>query len=186
MKGALVVQSKISYAYARGFFSLLMERDQKLIDKVYKDFELLLYSIGDESSQTYKKLVSPLISNADRAAIIGSLSGDLEKLLIDFLTLLIEKNRLGHIYEIYEACLLLRDESNGIVRGEVRVAEKPDKDRQDDIIRSLSKITGKKVLAEFVEDETVIAGFITLMGNHYIDYSLSSHLKQMETELNRS
>jgi F-type H+-transporting ATPase subunit delta len=186
MKGVVAVQSKISSAYARGFFSLLMDKEQAFVDKVYEDFKLLLDSIGGKGSQTYKDLNSPLISSSDRMEIIKSVGRNMEKFLVDFLMLLIEKGRLGYMDEIYRACLLLRDESMGVTRGEVRIAQKPDKARQDEIVRSLSEITGKKVLAEFVEDKTVVAGFVTLMGNYYVDYSLASHLKQMETELNRS
>ena len=187
MKGVLVSQSKISSAYSKGLFLLLKERDKGFVEKIYSDFKIVIEAIGDISSDIYKKLNSPLITNKDKITITNNLfGGKIEKLLLDFITLVVEKGRFGYIYEIYEVCLLLKDQNDGVVRGEVRVAKVPDKKRQSDITESLTRIIGKKVLAEFVEDEAVIAGFTTMMGTYYVDYSLANHLVQMETELNRS
>ncbi|MCX6112285.1 MAG: ATP synthase F1 subunit delta [Proteobacteria bacterium] len=187
MKGVLIAQSKISVAYAKGLFLLLREQDKNTVNKIYDEFKSFLDDIGDKNTKIYKELSSPLIKTNDKVNIIKNIfDKKMEKLLMNFITLIIEKGRFNHIYEIYEACLLLRDENDGVVRGEIRVAKTPDKNRQDTIIKSLSDVIGKKILAKFVEDEAVIAGFVTLMGTHYVDYSLSNHLKQMETELNRS
>ena len=187
MKGVLIAHSKIATAYAKGLFLLLKEQEKSQLDKTYDEFASFLTIIGDKDSDTYKKLSSPLMSVNDKISVVQNIFGQkISETLINFIILIIEKGRFNHIYDIYEACLLLRDESEGVARGEIRVAKTPDKNKQDEIVKSLSDVIGKKVLAKFVEDEAVIAGFVTMMGTHYVDYSLSSHLKQMETELNRS
>ena len=187
MKGVLIARSKISTAYAKGLFLLLSEQDKAEMEKTYDEFRSFLDVVGGKESDTYKKLSSPLMSVSEKIeVVINIFEKKVSKVLMNFLVLIIDKGRFNHIYDIYEASLLLRDEKDGVARGEIRVAKKPDKERQDKIVSSLSNVIGKKVLAEFVEDEAVIAGFVTMMGTHYVDYSLSSHLKQMETELNRS
>lgn len=187
MKRIKMIPSKISSSYAKGFFLVLKTHDQKFIEKVFNDFEVILGILGNKDSDIYKKFNSPLMSTEEKVSIISTIfSNKTEQLLIDFIIILINNGRFDHVYEIYNSCLLLRDEDNGLVRGEINVAKKPDKQRQEEIIKTVSSIIGKKIDAEFVEDESVMAGFTTLMGTHYIDYSLASHLRQMETELNRS
>ena len=187
MKRIKIIPSKISSSYANGFFLVLKTHDQSFIEKVLNDFEVVLGIIGNKDSEIYKKFNSPLMSTEEKISIVSSVfSNKVERVLIDFIILLINSGRFAHVYEIYNSCLLLRDENDGLVRGEINVAKKPDKQRQEEIIKTISSVIGKKIEAEFIEDASIMAGFTTLMGTHYIDYSLANHLRQMETELNRS
>ena len=66
MKRTKIIPSRISSSYANGFFLVLKTYDQKFVDKVLSDFDLFLDLIGTKSSDTYKKLNSPLINKKDK------------------------------------------------------------------------------------------------------------------------
>jgi F-type H+-transporting ATPase subunit delta len=134
-----------------------------------------------------KRFCSPIISKEDKIKILEAVFSEvLEPTVIVFVNLLIQRNRFEFLERIYKALMNIIDEKTGLVRGDVRLAKRVDKKRQDEIIRSLSNLTGKKLQVNFIQDTSLIAGFNTMIGNYYIDYSLKGQLEQLEIELKRS
>jgi len=187
MKWPIPNNKKIPYIYATSVCLFLENKGEEQILSFLRDFKELLEMLVYSDPGVNKKLCSPLISKENKVEIIKNIFGKRFKLeLIVFINLLIQRNRFEFLEQIYEAIMGIRDKRKGISRGDIHLAGKVDRKRQDEIIASLSKITGKKVEGNFIEDTDLVAGFNTLIGNYYIDYSLKGQLEQLEIELKRS
>jgi len=180
MSRASSFSSKPSVIYAKALF-------EGAGTSVREEFKSVLGIFNADNGFIFKRMDSPLVDKENKKQIIeNSFRGKLSDPLVGFLLLLVDKSRFNHLLSIFEVYSVLCDESEGIMRGEIKVAKTPDKTRGSNIKDIISRITGKKIEAEFIEDKEVLAGFSTMIGSYYIDYSLSGHLKQMEDEIKRS
>lgn len=172
--------SKAAVIYARALF-------ESVGVSARQEFGDILNIFNQDDKFIYKRMSSPLLDKENKIQIIeNSFRGKISDSLVGFLLLLVEKGRFAHLFDVFNVYLYLCDASEGVIRGEIKVAKMPDQTRMSNIKDVVSKVTGKKVEAEFLEDRDVLAGFSTMIGSYYIDYSLSGHLKQMENEIKRS
>ncbi|MFH1222928.1 MAG: ATP synthase F1 subunit delta [Pseudomonadota bacterium] len=172
--------SKVSVVYARALFEIsgVSLRD---------DFNKVSEMFRSDNMFSYKKMDSPLIDKEDKKRIIeSSLREKCPDVFVEFLLLLVDKRRFHNVFEILDIYSYLCDESDGVISGDIRVPVVPDEKVSSTIKDIISKVTGKKVKPTFVADKNILAGFSTIIGLYYIDYSLSGHLEQLENEINRS
>jgi F-type H+-transporting ATPase subunit delta len=187
VKWSIPVNDRISVLYAMSIYSFLENKELgvkgSFIDGLKQSVEFFVNSYPDIN----KKLCSPLISKENKIDLISKIfNKKLDNNVLGFLSILIHRNRFDFLESIYKAFVNILDEKSGVLKGEVHLAKKTDKKRQEEIITSLSSITGKKVKPDFIEDNSLLAGFNTMIGNYYIDYSLRGQLEQLELELKRS
>ncbi|MBN1114914.1 MAG: ATP synthase F1 subunit delta [Oligoflexia bacterium] len=180
-------ESKIAAKYAGALFDAAVEKGDKHLEPVLNEFQKLCDILSRDNGDSFRRLNSPLISLESKLDVLEKvLKGKIQELVYDTLVLLLKRGRFQHFFEIVEIFSRLVDSHNGVIRGDVHIAAVPDKQRADKITETLSSLTGKKVIANMVEDPSLVAGFVTYLGTYYIDYSLSSHLKKIENELKRS
>lgn len=187
MKWPIPVNDRIPRVYAASIYSFLEDKDENIKLGFLTDLKYLVERLLSGDKDLNRKLCSPLISKEDKTRILHSIFAEiLEPTVIVFIDLLIKRNRLDFLERIYKVLMNMIDEKSGILRGDVHLAKRVDKKRQEEITTSLSVLTGKKLEVDFVQDASLLAGFNTMIGNYYIDYSLKGQLEQLEIELKRS
>jgi len=172
------VYSKLVQSYARALFEASVENN--MLESISKEFESI-------AKIDFKELNSPLVSEEQKNQVVDmTLKDKVSEAMLNFIKILIANNRLKYLFDIKEAFGLFIDKHANVARGSINIAQIPDEESKKIIVDSLGKITGKKVMADFVESPELIAGFKTFLGSYYIDYSLLSHIQSLENELKRS
>ena len=153
----------------------------------YKD-ELTGFVKVLDSERTFEGLMNnPLFAAEDRKRVLLAVIDKmgLSDIVKSFLVLLFEKRRFDHIRGITDYYQKLVDEFKGIVRADVLSATLLSDDAIEKIRVSLSKMTGKKVILDIKQDETLIGGVVTKVGDIVLDGSIKTQLKNMKESLRK-
>jgi F-type H+-transporting ATPase subunit delta len=109
--------------------------------------------------------------------------GKAKKSLVDFLDLLVDKNRLDIIPDVADTFDALSDASQGIVRVKVR-SWRPLTDAQRAGLQAgLQRIAERKVILEEVVDPGTKGGLLCYAGDRVIDGSVTYRLKAIGEKL---
>ncbi len=106
-------------------------------------------------------------------------------LMKNFLSLLLEKNRIGAIKEITDHYSRLIDEISNITRAEVITARPLKQDALDKLVQALKALTAKEVKVSVEEDASIMGGLIVRTGDLVLDGSVKSQLKRLSESLKR-
>lgn len=177
--------SELAQRYGKALFELSQESNAT--DRILLEIRAIQEIIEkDEAIGDY--LMSPLLGAEAKEEIIGKAlaNSGASDLTQQFIKLIAKKGRLKIFSEIVTAFEREIDEKNGVIRGVVKSASVlPPKDREriEDIV---SKFTHKQAILIYKEDPSVIGGLIASVGSHTFDDTLTSHLRRLKDQINRS
>lgn len=130
-------------------------------------------------------LENPTVSTEKRKDLVNKL-GDaltLDPPIRNFLSLLIERNRLDLLNEIVSTYETLLDEKQGVVKARITSALELDSQQQADVAARLQSLTGKKVRMEVSVDPSLIGGLVAQVGSTIYDGSIRQQLKTFRNSL---
>ncbi|KOX51700.1 ATP synthase subunit delta [Streptomyces purpurogeneiscleroticus] len=161
--------------YASALFELA--RDERQVDAVAQSlnqFDTLL----KESADLRRLIRSPVFSAEEQAAAIGAVldKAEIGGLAGNFIRLAAANRRLFALPDMISAFRSLVQDSKGIVRAQVRVAEKPSDAVIEEIKASLRDIAKAEVDVDLVVDPSLIGGLVVKMGSRMVDASLKTKL----------
>lgn len=118
-------------------------------------------------------LETPRVTSEERKrAVRAAFAGNVPEPFLRFLLVLIDKRRQTLIREIAEEYTLLVDELKGRVRAHVTVARAADPALQREIVASLERRLGKKVVSTFETDPSLVGGVLVRVGDQLYDGTL--------------
>jgi F-type H+-transporting ATPase subunit delta len=161
--------------YASALFDLA--RDERQVDAVadsLNQFDTLL----KESADLRRLVRSPVFSAEEQEAAIGAVldKAGIGGLAGNFIRLAASNRRLFALPDMIDAFRTLVQDSKGIVRAQVRVAEKPSDTVIEEIKASLRDIAKADVDVDLVIDPSLIGGLVVKMGSRMVDASLKTKL----------
>lgn len=161
--------------YASALFELA--RDSREVDAVaqgLEQFDALL----KESADLRRLVKSPVFSAESQAAAIGAVldRAGIGGLAANFIRLAASNRRLFALPGMIGAFRVLVREGKGIVRAEVRVAERPSDSLIEEIKASLRDIARAEIDLDLVVDPGLIGGLVVKMGSRMVDASLKTKL----------
>lgn len=141
--------------------------------------------ILNRSNDLYDALTNPLVNVEDKENIIDSVFvKDVDKLIINFLKLLVERNRFNLIYDVIAKFNLLLDDVNNVARVEVVSAVSLNENEKNIILEKLSqKIRDKQISVKYSVDESIIAGLVFKLGDDVLDTSVSHRLEELQKSI---
>ncbi len=129
-------------------------------------------------------VLSPQIPTEDKLSLIdSSLTGKCEKLLVNFLKLLVRKERFEIVEDIAWAYTALYEKRMGILEVEVITAVPLDDALQRKTVEKLEENTKKKIRLTKNIDKTLIGGMVIKMENRIIDGSVKYQLEKLRSNL---
>lgn len=172
-----MVRSRVSKRYARALFEFVEEGEQ--LEIVEKDLSELKKNY-ETSDEFLTLLESPVIHTSEKKRVFGDLfRKKFHTKTLNFLDLLLDKNREALLPQIIEDFLMLLDEKKGVIRGQLFTAY-PFHDNQLKSLKTrLDKITGKNVILVQKVNSDLLGGFIVRMNDTVIDASLKNQLSKM-------
>lgn len=162
--------------YARAVFSLALEREE--IDEVYQELKNFSDSLSGETRQFF---LHPRIDDQDKRAVVEKVCKN--QLLINFLKVVIDNDRMELMETIVYAYLDLVHEMNQVV--EVNVSSKIELTESNikKIKKSLELKLLKKVKITHSVDPSIIGGIKIEYQGNVIDQTINSSLEMMKQTL---
>lgn len=113
----------------------------------------------------------------------NTFEGKVNSEVLNFLNLLVDKNRMGLISDISKQYSDLILSSAGITKGKIYSSENLDKSYIQQVQAAVSKTLNCKVELSFEKDENLLAGYKVQVGGWTLDDSAQTHLKILKDEL---
>ena len=125
-------------------------------------------------------LQSPQIGAEEKVNLVGRIfKKKVSAPLLNFLKVVVGKDRFDCVPAISAAAKQLNDEKSGEVQATVTTAEKIDKSAKEEIANQLSKKLGKKVKLDSVIDPSIVGGVVVRVGDTVYDNSVVGQLQQV-------
>lgn len=174
--------SAIGIRYAKALLNIASEQKQV---EPYAEELANVASVLKSEDLLRLLLDSPTFPLEKKSAILSDLC-DLLKLsegMKTFLSLLLEKDRIGYVPQIEQNYRKYADELSGVVRAKITSAAKLTKARTEALQKGLEQLTGKQVELSVEMDQSLIGGIKAEMGGKLFDGSVKTQLKRIEDTL---
>jgi len=177
-----VISLTLAKKYARAFLEIGLQEGN--YEGLGKDLEKMA-EVLKENKELRIILASAAYPVATRKAIARTIgeSLDLCKSTVDFIDILIERNRMDHFPEIIKSFETLCDVVAKRVRATLVTALALPPELIGGIKKELESKTGKEVILSVEQDLSLIGGAQTRIGNIIYDGSLKTHLAYLKENL---
>jgi len=172
---------KVATRYAGALFAAAEAVGQSAgIAESYK----LLYEAVKGNQQLRTFLESPQVSTEEKRDLMRSVLADkVEPLLVDFVILLIDKNRIEFFRDIGLEFILMVERSQGYRRAVATTAVPLPEDLGEQLSNKLAVATGAKIILQNKVDPKVIGGISVTMGDEIIDDTVRTNLARLRKSL---
>jgi F-type H+-transporting ATPase subunit delta len=175
-------QAPVADRYARAIFELGVETSQlaSITEQVRRFAQT--YS---GSAELRAVLDNPVIEAEKRDAVLADVSArlGLSGNALNLIKLLASRKKLRVVPDIARRLDRLSDEKAGVVRASVTSAKAMPESFYQKLVSELETATSRKIVLERREDPSLIAGFVTRIGDNTIDGSVRGRLIEIERQL---
>ena len=175
-------QTILARRYAKALFTVGKEQD------TFEGYGEALQEVAAlyvETPEVADALTNPLypmdVKEKVMAGIVSSMEAD--KVLANFLNLLVEKKRAEILPEIAEEYKIMVDDEKNVSHGSVISAVEFSDELQAQVQATLEKLTGKKVELTTSVDPTIIGGIIAKVGDLVLDGSIKAQLAGLKDSI---
>lgn len=175
-------QAPVADRYARAIFELGVETGQlAAITEQVRRFARTYAGSGELRSV----LDNPVIEAEKRDAVLGEIAArlGLSGNGLNLIKLLAQRKKLRAVPEIAQRLDRFTDEQAGVVRATVTSAKPMPDSFYQRLVSELEAATARKIVLERREDPSLIAGFVTRIGDNTIDGSVRGRLDEIERQL---
>jgi F-type H+-transporting ATPase subunit delta len=180
-----VIDASVARRYARALLALGLEEERE--EKFGNELTAVLEAL-EESRQAAFLLKNPGYSAAQRHLAVEALATvlKLSPTVAKFLSLLVDRQRIGDLAQIARVYGELVDQHAGRVRATVTTAAELS-DREVKKLRdAIAEMTGLTIVMDAKTDPSIIGGAVTQVGATQFDGSLRTQLEHMREALKSS
>lgn len=172
---------RVARRYAMGL--MMLSDEHRVTERTAKDLEMIA-AVLQESRELRLLLESPVVASEKKAGVFTTLFGSrVGKETMNFLHLIIDKNREALLPDVIEAFRGLMDEKLGIVPVEVRTAAELTPAQEKHMQERLDLFTGKKARVTIIPDKSIKGGLVIRIGDTVHDASLRRQLELLRSRL---
>jgi F-type H+-transporting ATPase subunit delta len=170
---------------ARRYAKALLEigRDEALVDRLGDD--LVRFARVIESPELASVMSSPVFTTSERRLVLERLFPGmaLHPHTVNFLRLLLDKDRFAALPDIVREYRALADAEAGRIRATVTTASELSPALRDTVARAIAQNAGKKVVLETRVDPALLGGMVAHIGGRVYDASLRTRLERLQLSL---
>jgi F-type H+-transporting ATPase subunit delta len=157
-----------------------------VLDNVADSFAGVLAAVkGNDALRIF--MDSPQVRTEEKKELLTTVfGGKIEPVLLNFLHLLLDKNRIENTRDIGEVFAELVEAENGYLRARVVTAIDLPADLAAQLESSLSTHTGKKIILEKKTDPAVIGGVCVTLGDKVLDGTVRTNLDLLKKTLGQA
>ncbi len=153
-----------------------------------EEYAGLIRAVADaimSSPEVEAVLVSPRVTKAAKADLLGRALPDAPKEFVRFLQVVVRRGRQALFGEMADAYLAMLDVKLNRVRASVVVARDPDGGAREAIRAALARALGKEVVPVFTVDPDILGGTIVRVGERVYDGSVRRRMVRLRRQLVR-
>jgi F-type H+-transporting ATPase subunit delta len=177
-----MIISRVAGRYANALFT---EAEQtKTLETILDDLRSLR-SMLQESRELALFVANPAIKAAHKRTALAAIAdkAGLSAMTKNWLGLLVEKSRVGELYDIIAAFEELYNKAHNIMPVVITSALELDSSQKSNLLAKLEAQTGKKILPTFATNPALIGGFTVKIGDTLIDSSISRQLATLKKRM---
>ena len=175
--------NSLAHRYAQAIFNSAQEK--KITDSIMSDLTLIEETIL-KNSDFLMVLNSPIISKEKKKSVLKDLfASKVQPVTVDFLCLIVDKNRENVLLNIKEEFHKLYNEANSLSNLIIESVIKLSDEQISAIKNKMEKKYNKSFTCSNVLNENLIGGVRLLFDDNIIDGSVRSKLAQIEEALNK-
>jgi F-type H+-transporting ATPase subunit delta len=176
--------NEISYRYGQALYEIAKESQN--LDVVLNELRVLKTAFSETSVVEFFK--SPIISKEEKFKIINKIISQfsLSESVKNFIFVLSDKDRLPLLPFIANSFESISDKEHKVIRGVVRSATMLSPEQRKSIEKKVEDYTKKKVILSYEVDKSVIGGLVAEVGSFTFDDTITTHLRRLKEDLNRS
>jgi F-type H+-transporting ATPase subunit delta len=174
----------VARVYAASLFEIAEAKGgQEAIEGTQGELEEIL-ELAREDRSFSEFLASQILSHEERAKSLEAIfRGRASDHVVNFLKVLSEKDRLGHLAAIAAAYDELVQKHFGRVEVDVYTASTADEGLLESLTSRLREVLGKEPVLHPYVDESMIGGLRLRIGDELVDASVSTQLRKMREDL---
>jgi F-type H+-transporting ATPase subunit delta len=177
-----VKQTILARRYAKALFAVGKENGK------FEEYNEALQGVAGlyvSHPEVVDALINPLYPLDIRQKVMAGMvaSMGVEKIMANFLNLLVEKKRAGVLPEIAEEFQAMVDNEKNVSHGSVVSAIELSEALQLKVRTTLEKLTGKKVELTTSVDPSIIGGIIAKVGDLELDGSIRTQLASLKDSI---
>lgn len=176
-----MTEGKLSRRYAVALFQLA--RDAAKDEEAGRELERFwsTYNVPPLSAV----LTNPAFSIQNRKKVVVQVAEQLKlsPLIVHFLSLLLDRDRLGHLQSVLFSYRRLQDATHGRVQAKVRAAGSLGREELERLRSALKGISGKEVVLEEETDAELLGGLVVEVEGKVYDGSLRTQLEKMRKQI---
>ncbi|WP_457577404.1 F0F1 ATP synthase subunit delta [Desulfomarina sp.] len=175
-------QTILARRYAKAIFTVGQEQGK------YEEYNEVLNGLAGlfiTNPEVVDALTNPLYPLDVREKVMTGMIGSMEvdSVMGNFLSLLVQKKRAGILPEIAEEYSTMVDEEKNISHGSVISAVELSDELRESVQATLEKLTGKKVELSVTVDPSIIGGIIAKVGDLVLDGSIKTQLAGLKDSI---
>jgi len=173
----------ISTTYSTALFDVCVEENK--VDEFINEVGFINETLKN-NDEFFEILKTPRININEKKKIIDNVFGDkVNKEIINFIKILIDKRRIGYIIDIANEFERMACEYKGIVKAKAYSSISLSSEQIVKLEKKLSEQSGKTVEIENIIDNSLLGGIMIKFNDVVIDGTLKGKLKNLEDNLNR-
>lgn len=174
----------IADRYADALVKLAQEGNLTF-EKIKSDLNTVK-DILTQSSDLKAFLINPTISADNKKEVIEKVfSNEVDLLIVNFLKILVDKNRFDAFDEVLNSYDKYLDDINNISRIQVTSAVEMSGNSQSRLKEKLETKLKKNVVLDLIINPDIIAGLIIKIGDNIVDMSLKHKLQDLSNNITR-
>ena len=172
----------LSNRYSKAIF--LAAKSNGKLEKVSNDLENLSNSI-ESSDQLLKLLKSGALSREKMTSLFEEIcnKSGVDEITKNFIKVVIDNKRGAIIPQINKKLIDLSLADKNTIKAEITSAKSISNEQIEKIKQSVSKLTGKQIIADAKIDEKIIGGLKVKVGSTLFDDSVATKLNNLNKNL---
>ena len=175
-------QTILAKRYAKAIFTIGQEQEN------YEEYNEVLQGVAalfTDTPEVADALTNPLYPMDVREKVMTGMvaSMGVDKIMGNFLNLLVKKKRAEILPEISNAYRSMVDEAKNISHGNVISAVELSDELKNNIQTVLEKLTGKKVELTTSVDPSIVGGMVAKVGDLVLDGSIKTQLAGLKDSI---
>lgn len=175
----------ISQTLARRYAQALLALGQEDGNFAKYGEELAAFAAAAALPELAEALTNPIYPAETRRKVLDGVLAKMgpSNIVKNFLGLLQDKGRIGHVGAINSYYQRLVDEVNNVKRATITTAGPVADAVKSQVQATLEKMTGKTIILEAKEDPDIIGGIVAQVGDLTLDGSVKTQLQNLKESL---
>ncbi|MFZ5634699.1 MAG: F0F1 ATP synthase subunit delta [Bacillota bacterium] len=176
-----MLRGAVGARYAEALYEIAGR--EKAVDAIEQELQAV-DALVRENRDLQKILYHPRITPEDKKSLLSELlSGKVSDLTMEFLKLLVDRQREQFLSDIVTYYVNLANKARNVTEARVSSAVELTGEEKKNLAELLNRLTGMKVETSYTVDPSLIGGVVVRIGDRVIDGSVRTRLATLREHL---